>query len=71
VDNLNGTEIADAICFTANLNTKEKRLLAYYYDGGDLNIGETCRQLKTTPFTLLGKTTPNLRAKLKTIGIKL
>jgi ribosomal protein L30E len=66
-----GTEVAETISYTAKLNTKEKRLLAYYYDGGDLNIGKVCRELHTTTWTLLSKTLPNLRAKLKPMGIKL
>jgi hypothetical protein len=68
---MDGAKVADLISDTAKLNVKERRLLAYLYDGGDPNIGVTCRQLHTTPWTLLSKTLPNLRAKLKPIGIEL
>jgi len=45
------------------LTAKEKRLFDYIASGGSGNIGDACRALKTTPFTLLGKTLPGLREK--------
>jgi DNA-binding MurR/RpiR family transcriptional regulator len=50
------------------LNKKEQRLADYYIEcsekGINPTIGEICKAVKTTPFTLLGKTQPNLRNKL-------
>lgn len=50
-----------------NLTAKEKRLadLLEKTDGDQLNIGYACKQLHTTPRTLLSKTLPGLRAKLE------
>lgn len=51
------------------LNAKEKRLFDYYLKciKGKLNptIGDICRDCRTVPYTLLAKTEPSLRGKLK------
>jgi hypothetical protein len=51
------------------LNKKEARLYKYKLHCAEnkLNptIGEACKALKTTVFTLLGKTEPNLNRKIK------
>jgi DNA-binding MurR/RpiR family transcriptional regulator len=50
------------------LSKKEQRLADYYIEcsekGTNPTIGEICKAVKTTPFTLLGKTQPSLRNKL-------
>ncbi len=49
------------------LTSKEKRYLEYIKkceaEGFRPTIGDVCRECQTTPFTLLGKTIPGLRAK--------
>lgn len=48
--------------------TKKEQLLADLLEKTpteSLNIGETCKALKTTPLTLLNKTIPGLHKKLE------
>ncbi|MNW38173.1 hypothetical protein D3C74_152320 [compost metagenome] len=66
-------EMAATLAKEYGLNRKEQRLLAYDLDDSkSRNIGDMCTELKTTPFTLLGKTRPSLNQKmsraLKDIG---
>lgn len=47
------------------LNAKERRLYDYLSDpNNSRNIGDICRALHTTPWTLLYKTKPNMDRKL-------
>lgn len=46
------------------LTAKEKRLHDYIMNGGDNNIGVMRKTLKTTAWTLLSKTYPNLQRKM-------
>ena len=45
------------------LNKKERLYLAYKMHGKNngKTIGEICKDLKTTPYTLLSKTSPNVQ----------
>lgn len=59
----------DELAKELKLNKKETRLLRYRYqciqNNVDPTIGEACKALGTTVFTLLGKTEPNLNRKIK------
>jgi len=45
------------------LSRKAQRLHDYLIAGGSTNIGDICRNLHTTPITLLSKTIPELQEK--------
>ncbi|MEK4882653.1 MULTISPECIES: hypothetical protein [Paenibacillus] len=62
-------EVATALARPYRLNKKEQRLLAYLLDDSkSKNIGDICRALKTTAWTLLGKTKPELERKIDAVG---
>jgi hypothetical protein len=47
------------------LNTKEQRLFDYISnEDNSRNVGDICRALHTTPYTLLSKTLPGMKAKI-------
>ncbi len=52
---------------TMKLSAKERRLKDYLEKckrkGIQPTVGDVCRDLRTTPLTLLGKTLPSLKAK--------
>lgn len=56
---------ASFLAKTHGLNKKEQRLLAYFLnDSNSPIIGDICRTLKTTVWTLLSKTQPELLRKI-------
>ncbi|MEK5028715.1 hypothetical protein [Paenibacillus sp. FSL M7-1046] len=62
-------EVAATLAKPYRLNIKEQRLLAYLLDDSkSKNIGEICRALKTTAWTLLSKTKPELERKIEAVG---
>lgn len=62
-------EVAITLARPYRLNKKEQRLLAYLLDDSkSKNIGDICRALKTTAWTLLSKTKPELERKIDAVG---
>ncbi|WP_342435934.1 hypothetical protein NSS79_20645 [Paenibacillus sp. FSL L8-0436] len=62
-------EVAETLAGPYRLNKKEQRLLAYLLDDSkSKNIGDICRALKTTAWTLLSKTKPELERKIDAVG---
>lgn len=62
-------EVAAEIAGPYRLNKKEQRLLAYLLDDSkSKKIGDICRAIKTTAWTLLSKTKPNLERKIDAVG---
>lgn len=62
-------EVAAELAGPYRLNKKEQRLLAYLLDDGkSKKIGDICKALKTTAWTLLRKTRPELERKIEAVG---
>ncbi|WP_143191977.1 hypothetical protein [Paenibacillus helianthi] len=62
-------EVASTLAGPYRLNKKEQRLLAYLLDDSKSKIiRDICKALKTTTWTLLGKTKPELIRKIEAVG---
>ncbi|WP_189026109.1 hypothetical protein [Paenibacillus albidus] len=62
-------EVAETLAGPYRLNKKEQRLLAYLLDDNkSKNISDICKALKTTTWTLLSKTKPELERKIDAVG---
>lgn len=62
-------EVAAELAGPYRLNKKEQRLLAYLLDDSKSKIiRDMCKALKTTTWTLLSKTKPELERKIDAVG---
>lgn len=62
-------EVVETLAGPYRLNKKEQRLLAYLLDDSkSKKIGDICTALKTTAWTLISKTKPELERKIDAVG---